>query len=240
MDAVVPAVTAQMPSKTLLAIVLYLTSTRAVPAAAVGDDAVGIAGDLRAFDHGTRRDPCRGLDNDAAATSGEAVVREYRVRDGQMRARRNGCELDRFRRRCGEILKRAILENHLAAGDLNGTNPACCSVENDIANGNDRSIVSTVNSKTTAAYVYDAPAIQRERISSKKIFEVGPVIQAADWYPRFQRRSSHGRWSGMGSKRAWISIASCTRDKRGLCRVGGRNKCRHTAAQRRRDRQPDL
>ena len=38
------------------------------PAAkAAGDDAVVIARELRAFDHGTRRDPFRGLDNDAAA-----------------------------------------------------------------------------------------------------------------------------------------------------------------------------
>ena len=56
-----------MPSEALLAIVLYLTSTRAVPPVPLATMPVAIARDLRAFDHGTRRDPSRGLDKDAAA-----------------------------------------------------------------------------------------------------------------------------------------------------------------------------
>src|ERR1700731_4197959 len=117
-----------------------------------------------------------------------------------MRARNRGCEQDCLPRRCGEILKRAILENHPAAGDLSGTTPACCSVENDVAKHNDRS--TWLDSKTTGGWVYDAPAIQLVRNIGTIGQSIGPGIQAANCTSNSSGAYSNGDVPAWRRKRA--------------------------------------
>src|SRR5580704_16528409 len=89
----------------------------------------------------------------------------------------------------------------------------------------DRTSYSDGESKKAGACVYNAPAIQRVRKSSSRVFGIGSGIQAANRTSISSGAYRSPDGPAWRTKRAWISIASFSRDKSGRCRTGRRNRC---------------